>query len=638
MFLSKTNIVSRCILTLILICSFSLSAMGEGARSLDLTKFASLSIQNEGRIKPLDTYARSLLLQISSRSSYRGKPAIHWLSNLLFSPENARMDKIFRVNNHQTIEALGLALPEERRYSFKELEKGINKLQTLAHEVSKLEEKMRSPVEEELLRLYYNISIYTSLSKSFNFSRSTSAFFIKNDNLEEMLGFKKGKGEHSFLEMLDREVEISNYTNVNNIDSAKYNLDSIALLGIASEAARLKKEIFFWKKFNRDREFTIIPPFNNSVEVFFSPWDLLSNSAAFGLQNEIRALADVSVAYRNNSQMEFDLALKSFDKIIQGRASWALSGNHGNLEILYNKFQPFKIAKIFYLISLLCVLVSLIGKGKWAYVIGIGLAIVAIVPHTWGIASRMVIMSRPPITNLFETFITVSWVCCILGFVTEWFQRNKLGLIVSTFSAVSLLFISDKYAREGDTLSMLVAVLDTNFWLSTHVVAISLGYAGCCAAGIAGHVYLLQRMFGAKPEQLRTSHKAVYGILAFGLVFSFIGTVLGGIWADQSWGRFWGWDPKENGALLIVLWCSALFHARLGGRIKELGFAAGSVIGITIVMFAWFGINLLGVGLHSYGFSSGVFVNFFLFIVFEVLFLTISIIWILKKTARKSMI
>ncbi|HLP40788.1 MAG TPA: cytochrome c biogenesis protein CcsA, partial [Fibrobacteria bacterium] len=332
--------------------------------------------------------------------------------------------------------------------------------------------------------------------------------------------------------------------------------------------------------------------------------------------------------------VEFDLALKHFGKAVEERKTGKAAGRHGDLEVLYNRVQPFKNAKILYLVSLLAVLASFIGRGRWAYRTALVVCLAALLPHTWGIASRMILMSRPPITNLFETFISVAWVCCALGLATEWLQKNRLGLLIATFSASALLFISDKYAAEGDTLSMLVAVLDTNFWLSTHVVTISLGYAGCCAAGIAGHVYLIQRMLGADRAALTSTFKAIYGILAFGLVFSFIGTVLGGIWADQSWGRFWGWDPKENGALLIVLWCTVLFHARMGGRIRELGMAVGSVIGITVVLFAWFGINLLGVGLHSYGFSSGVFFYFVLFIVLESLFLLASLYG--KKTRPNS--
>ncbi len=119
--------------------------------------------------------------------------------------------------------------------------------------------------------------------------------------------------------------------------------------------------------------------------------------------------------------------------------------------------------------------------------------------------------------------------------------------------------------------------------------------------------------------------------MAFGLLFSFIGTVLGGVWADQSWGRFWGWDPKENGALIIVLWGSLLFHAKLGKMIGPLGMAVGSVLGIIVVMMAWFGINLLGVGLHSYGFTSGVANALTAYVISEAVFLIAALFWIRKK-------
>jgi ABC-type transport system involved in cytochrome c biogenesis permease subunit len=194
--------------------------------------------------------------------------------------------------------------------------------------------------------------------------------------------------------------------------------------------------------------------------------------------------------------------------------------------------------------------------------------------------------------------------------------------------------IADKYALEGDTMGMLVAVLDSNFWLAVHVTTITMGYAGCCAAGVAGHVYILQMLFNTGREKLRSTYKSLYGLLAFGLIFVFIGTITGGIWADQSWGRFWGWDPKENGALMVVLWCALLFHARLGGIIKELGMAAGSVISIIMVMLAWFGVNLLGVGLHSYGFSSGAFMKLFIYILIETAFLIGSIFWVLNKERK----
>ena len=100
----------------------------------------------------------------------------------------------------------------------------------------------------------------------------------------------------------------------------------------------------------------------------------------------------------------------------------------------------------------------------------------------------------------------------------------------------------------------------------------------------------------------------IYGVTCFAVIFSFVGTMLGGIWADQSWGRFWGWDPKENGALLIVIWSAIVLHARWGGIAKDRGIAALAIGGNIVTAWSWFGTNLLQEGLHSYGFSDSGFI------------------------------
>ena len=112
----------------------------------------------------------------------------------------------------------------------------------------------------------------------------------------------------------------------------------------------------------------------------------------------------------------------------------------------------------------------------------------------------------------------------------------------------------------------------------------------------------------AQPYAGMVSSKALYRLT---------GTILGGIWADQSWGRFWGWDPKENGALLIVMWQIMMLHLRITGLVKPMGFALGMILNNIVVILAWFGVNLLNVGLHSYGFASGIAINISLFISFE---------------------
>jgi len=156
---------------------------------------------------------------------------------------------------------------------------------------------------------------------------------------------------------------------------------------------------------------------------------------------------------------------------------------------------------------------------------------------------------------------------------------------------------------------MLRAVLDTNFWLATHVVMITLGYSAMFVAGFLATVYVIRGFFTTTllPATAKALSRMVYGVICFGTLFSFVGTILGGIWADQSWGRFWGWDPKENGALLIVIWCAIVLHARWGGLIRERGLMAMAIFGNIVTAFSWFGVNMLGVGLHSYGFMDAAF-------------------------------
>ena len=156
---------------------------------------------------------------------------------------------------------------------------------------------------------------------------------------------------------------------------------------------------------------------------------------------------------------------------------------------------------------------------------------------------------------------------------------------------------------------MLRAVLDNNFWLATHVTIITLGYSATFLAGCIGFIFILMSIFSNRIDKksARAFGTMVYGIVCFAMLFSFVGTILGGIWADQSWGRFWGWDPKENGALLIVIWNAIILHSRWGGFARTRGVMAMAVFGNVVFSWSWFGTNMLGIGLHAYGFMDKAF-------------------------------
>jgi hypothetical protein len=200
--------------------------------------------------------------------------------------------------------------------------------------------------------------------------------------------------------------------------------------------------------------------------------------------------------------------------------------------------------------------------------------------------------------------------------------------VISCVCGFICLIIAHHLALTGDTMEMMRAVLDTNFWLSTHVVVVTLGYASTFVAGFLALVYILRGFFttGLDGGTAKSIAKMVYGIICFATLFSFVGTVLGGIWADQSWGRFWGWDAKENGALIIVLWNALILHARWGGLVRERGLMNLTIFGNVVTAWSWFGVNMLGIGLHSYGFMDAAFKWLLLFVGFCLLLNTIAVL------------
>jgi ABC-type transport system involved in cytochrome c biogenesis permease subunit len=284
------------------------------------------------------------------------------------------------------------------------------------------------------------------------------------------------------------------------------------------------------------------------------------------------------------------------------------------LEVAFYKADFFYNALAFFLLSYILISLSWLGaadKLKKASIASLAFASLLLVA---GIALRCVIRGRPPVSTLYETILFISAVAVVVSCAIEWINRQGVAIAVAPLLGATGMFLANKYefkesVTAGDTMPSLVAVLDTNFWLSTHVTSVTTGYsAGLLAAAIA-HVWILGKVFGYRKGDdkfYKTVARMTYGVLCFGLLFSTVGTILGGIWANYSWGRFWGWDPKENGALLICIWELIILHARLGGYVRDFGLCVLTTLGSIVVAFSWWGVNLLGVGLHSYGFTSGV--------------------------------
>ena len=285
-------------------------------------------------------------------------------------------------------------------------------------------------------------------------------------------------------------------------------------------------------------------------------------------------------------------------------------------ELLFNRAQPFYLGMIIYVLALLALFASWLGKPALLQRTALWLLCAGALVHTAGLAARVLLQGRPPVTNLYSSAIFIGWAAVLIGILLERIYRRGFGTAVAAASGFASLIIAHHLASDGDTMEMMRAVLDSNFWLATHVVTVTIGYSGAFLAGTIGLGYTAWRHLARRPDPATGKALAsmAYGVICFALFFSFVGTVLGGIWADQSWGRFWGWDPKENGALLIVLWNAAILHSRWGGFVREKGLMAMAIFGNVITSLSWFGVNMLGVGLHSYGFMDSAFYALALFI------------------------
>jgi ABC-type transport system involved in cytochrome c biogenesis permease subunit len=321
----------------------------------------------------------------------------------------------------------------------------------------------------------------------------------------------------------------------------------------------------------------------------------------------LAAWARLSLAWTGQAPGTFARAAGELAAIAEARAP-AVLGEAGH-EVLFNRSQPFYAGMVIYVLALLALFASWLWKPEILRPTAFALLVAGAVVHTAGLLSRVVLQGRPPVTNLYSSAVFVGWVAVVLGIVLERLYRRGFGTAVAALAGFGTLIIAHHLTGDGDTMEMMRAVLDSNFWLSTHVLTITIGYGGTFFAGAIAIFYTLRRHLAPRldPATTRTLVSMTYGVVCFSLFFSFVGTVLGGIWADQSWGRFWGWDPKENGALLIVLWNAIILHARWGGYAREKGIMAMAIFGNVITSLSWFGVNMLGVGLHSYGFMDKAF-------------------------------
>lgn len=529
--------------------------MGSGhVRGFDVQGFASLPVLEGGRVKPLDSLARNSLLVIRSQQSFRYNDrtvgADEWLLNALFRPEIADNQPIFVINDPDVLSLIGLRQTSDRYFSFKAMQPYLPEIEKQAAAAHAIDAKQRSRFQSAVANLFERLFLY--------------------HKLQNTLQLRDGKPLTA--ELADRAKP-----------------ESLARQQRLAELGH----------------FRILPgraagSWRNVGEALH---DLATSAPGPGLV----ALAHLGEAYASQEPEKFNAAVAQWRALVAGQRPE--DATQARSELTFNHAQPFYTGMVIYVLALLTLFASWLGRREVLQASAFALLLVGSGVHTAGLVSRVILQGRPPVTNLYSSAVFVGWAAVILGVVLERLYRKGFGTAVAAASGFASLIVAHHLAADGDTMEMMRAVLDSNFWLATHVVTITIGYSGTFLAGAIAIGYTLRRHIvkQADPATSKALVGMAYGIVCFSLLFSFVGTVLGGIWADQSWGRFWGWDPKENGALLIVLWNAIILHARWGGYVREKGIMAMALFGSIITSLSWFGVNMLGVGLHSYGFMDKAF-------------------------------
>ncbi len=565
---------------------------------------APIAIQSGGRPKPFDSFARFNLLSCYQRSSIKlpdnkKLQASDWLAQLLLDPETAYNLPCFYISNEDLASHLSLKFDKSKKnfYSFNELRDILSNQTTAIQKIQQQPEKSRTVIEKQLLELHSAAFNYYSVSRSF--SCLTPDITIKNAKLANSLELPQNT-PLSFYQIYQHRKKLATI-----IDEAQQNLDKKsafhqALFQLANELATRQKHD------QQLRTITLIP---NEKDPLYGEWSSLwelfdpNRSLSPKEQQELDELSAIVLALCNNDASTAQSHIEAFQQLSPEKVQKLTK-----VELTYNRLDAFYKSVYFYLLGFLLLCFSWLFFGKQLRWASWSVVLVGLLFHAVGIAMRMYIRNRPaPVTNIYESIIFVGFICVLLGIIIEFKRRDGLGLIIAIIPGSILHFVGFSYALEGDTMGRLRAVLDTNLWLSTHVVTISIGYGASAIAGLIANCYLFVRLFKPSNQKLISGiSKNFIGITLLALLFSIIGTILGGIWGDQSWGRFWGWDPKENGALLICLWLLIVVHGKWGKQLNELGVATMLALTNIVVLLAWFGVNLLDVGLHSYGYTEGI--------------------------------
>lgn len=567
----------------------------------DLDSFGRTPVVLNGRVQPLDSVARNTLLAMNGKrtATYQDgtrHKAIEWLAEVLFEPSKAVERPVFQIHDDGLRALLPYKEPEQRSnmiaamllgsgsshhyYSFNEIRDDFERIRQDAVAASDIESELRNRYQKAVINLANNVIGFYNLSHTIHHGQTPSF-------LEELAIMK---------EVVPEAV----------IETEKQQR------GEAFDTEKLQAMFSFmqlYRTFESEAKFFTHPkPSNDSEEHWEKMSSALDEITRDGAPSDITIhWATLYDSYRQGDVDTFNQTLPKLHEAIRQIEPSALKISKAERQ--FNYLEPFYVCIVGYVMVLLLAIfswptgsVSLNRAAFWTTFAVFGM-------HTLGMAYRIYIIGYAPVINLYSSAIYVGWGATLLALIIERIYKNGIGSFVASVVGIASLIVAHHLIDGRDTLEQMKAVLDSNFWLTVHVLTITFGYASTFFAGFIAIFYAIfgvtTKLIDKKLEKMLVS--VVYGIVCFSTLFSFFGTVSGGIWADQSWGRFWGWDPKENGAVLLVLWNVIILHARWGGFAKTRGIMAMAIFGNVVTSWSWMGTNMLGIGLHSYGFMNSAF-------------------------------
>jgi cytochrome c-type biogenesis protein CcsB len=548
----------------------STHASAADTSGLDFKQWGLLATQDGGRRKPIDTFAKETLIRITGKSAYTDNSGRKWQPNdfvlsALLETHDWKNEPMVLVSSGKLKEQLGFD-KTQRRFSFAQLA-GSTELQRLANEAQSLKraEKPLDRVQQEALGVSDRFTLFARV------------------------------------------------------------IDGSALL--------------------------IVPAPTNETDPWVEPagWSKFYSEAQFApVQTQLQTAA---TAYVNGDGFNFSRAANQLRDNLRGLSpSIYPQERRLRLESFYNHFEAFYRAVWCYGIAFVVLLIAHLRrnathraaatavtasvreasswKGRTLQNIGVGVALLALVFHASGIVMRCMIAGRPPVTNMYESIIWVSFAVTFFGMIFFMRYRAPVYLLAALpVTLIALLLVHQMPIAMPSSIDPLVPVLRDNFWLTIHVLTITLSYAAFALAMGFGHILLWR--YARNPAAARADapmHFWLYRVLQLGVLLLAAGTILGGVWANYSWGRFWGWDPKETWALIALLCYILALHGRLAGWWTQFGLAVASVVCFLAVLMAWYGVNfVLGKGLHSYGFGIGGETYVATFIVLDLLFVAFAI-------------